>query len=113
MYEYTGKVLNVVDGDTIDVAIDVGFTLTTTHRLRLLGINCPEVHGESRAAGLAASAYVRSELLGRTIRLRTEKSDDFGRYLARIYVGDVDFNQSLVDKGYAVPYMVGKPQAAG
>jgi micrococcal nuclease len=108
MYEYSGKVINVIDGDTVDISVDVGYYITTTHRFRLLGVNCPEVHGETKAAGLEAAAYTRATLLGQTVRIRTAKSDSFGRWLAQIYLGDVDFNRSLIDRGFAVPYMVGK-----
>jgi micrococcal nuclease len=108
MYEYDAKVINVVDGDTIDCDIDLGLFLHATHRLRLLGVNCPEVHGDTKVAGIEAAAYTRATLLGRTVRIRTAKSDSFGRWLYQVFVGDLDFNQSLVDRGLAVPYMVGK-----
>lgn len=108
MYEYMGKVTNVVDGDTVDIDVDLGFHMRSLQRFRLIGINCPEVHGATRTEGLAASAYVRTTLLGQLVRIRTEKSDDFGRWLARVYLGQVDFNQSLIDGGFAVPYMVAK-----
>jgi micrococcal nuclease len=113
MYEYQGKVINIVDGDTVDIQVDVGYFITTTHRFRLLGVNCPEVHGETKAAGLEAAAYTRATLLGQTVRIRTAKSDSFGRWLAQVFLGDVDFNQSLVDRGLAVPYMVGKVALPG
>jgi micrococcal nuclease len=115
MYEYDAKVTNVVDGDTIDCIVSLPFYLTATHRFRLLGVNCPEVHGATKAEGLKAAAYTRATLLGKTVRLRSAKSDDFGRWLCQIYVGDIDFNQSLIDRGLAVPYMVSKfagPEAA-
>jgi micrococcal nuclease len=108
MYEYDAKVINVVDGDTIDCIVALPFFLTATHRFRLLGVNCPEVHGPTRVAGLEAAAYTRETLLGKTVRLRSAKSDDFGRFLAQIYIGDVDFNADLIARGLAVPYMVGK-----
>lgn len=111
MYEYDAKVINVVDGDTIDCVVSLPFYLSATHRFRLLGVNCPEVHGVTRAAGLEAAAYTRDTLLGKVVRLRSAKSDDFGRWLAQVYLGDVDFNRSLIDRGFAVPYMVGKVAA--
>jgi micrococcal nuclease len=108
MYEYDAKVINIVDGDTIDCVVTLPFYLNATHRFRLLGVNCPEVHGPTKADGLKAAEYTRATLLGKVIRLRSAKSDDFGRWLAQIYIGDVDFNADLVAKGLAVPYMVGK-----
>jgi micrococcal nuclease len=108
MYEYDAKVINVVDGDTIDCDIDLGLFLHATHRLRLLGVNCPEVHGPTKAEGLKAAEYTRVTLLGQTVRIRTAKSDSFGRWLCQVYLDGLDFNQSLVDRGLAVPFMVGK-----
>jgi micrococcal nuclease len=113
MYEYDAKVINVVDGDTVDCVISLGFYLTAAHRLRLLGVNCPEVHGETKAAGLKAAEYTRATLLGQTVRIRTAKSDSFGRWLCQVYLDGRDFNQSLVDRGLAVPYMVGKVAGPG
>jgi micrococcal nuclease len=107
-YEYNATVINVVDGDTIDAIVELPFNLTATHRFRLLGVNCPEVHGPTKAEGLKAADYTRQALLGRTVRLRSAKSDDFGRYLAQIWIGDLDFNRSLIANGLAVPYMVPK-----
>lgn len=113
MYEYDAKVINVVDGDTIDCVVSLPFYLTATHRFRLLGLNCPEVHGPTKAEGLKAAEYTRATLLGKVVRLRSAKSDDFGRWLAQIYLGDVDFNADLIAKGFAVPYMVGKVAGPG
>lgn len=125
MYTYTGKVTNVVDGDTIDcwveVAVNIGFgldaTVRATHRFRLLGVNCPEVHGPTRDAGLAAKAYTTAALLGKTVRLeayevepdlaaedRGFRTDSFARWLAAVYLGDVNFCKQLVEAGHAVPF---------
>lgn len=120
IHEYTGTVTRVVDGDTIDcqvsVEVDVGFGVSATfraaHRVRLAGINCPEVHGASRDRGLDAAAFTRDRLLGKEVRLVAFKaedgefrSDSFGRWLAKVYLGDDDFNQQLIDAGHAVPFM--------
>lgn len=105
LYTYRAEILRVVDGDTIDARIDVGFRMTTEQRLRLLGVNCPETKGATREAGLAASAYTRSAILGKTVLIRTAKSDVFGRWLAAVYLEDgTDFNASLLEKGFAVPF---------
>jgi micrococcal nuclease len=113
MYEYDAKVINVVDGDTIDCVVALPFYLTATHRFRLLGVNCPEVHGATKAAGLEAAAYTRATLIGKTVRIRTAKSDSFGRWLAQVFVDGLDFNADLVARGLAVPYMVGKVAGPG
>lgn len=119
-HEYRGIVTRVVDGDTIDclisTTVDAGFgvtaTFATSHRIRLAGINCPEVHGPDKDRGLVAAAFTHEHLLGKEVQLvasRTDdgdfKADSFGRWLARVYLGGVDFNQQLIDAGHAVPFM--------
>ena len=108
MYEYAATVTNVVDGDTVDAELELGFYATIKLRFRLLGVNCPEVHGPSRPKGLEAAAYTRSQLLGKAVVIRTRKADDFGRWLGAITLDGADFNARLVELGYAVPYMVDK-----
>lgn len=106
-YVYKAKVINVVDGDTIDVVIDVGFKLTTTLRLRLLGVDTAELTSKDaveRAKAQEAKLYVIQELLNKDVIIQTEKSDSFGRYLAKVMIADRDFNDELLQKGLAVPY---------
>lgn len=105
LWNYKATVVNVVDGDTIDATIRIGFLLTTTQRLRFLGVNCPEVHGPTRSAGLAAAEFTRQSLLGKDVVVHTEKDDVFGRWLAVVYVDGASFNQRLLDEGFAVPFM--------
>lgn len=106
LYNYKATIVNVVDGDTVDCVLDLGFRASLTLRLRLLGVNAPEVHGPTRAAGLAARSFVAEHLLGRDVVVHTEKADVFGRYLAAITLDGEDFNRKLIDEGFAVPFMV-------
>jgi micrococcal nuclease len=115
MYEYRATLLNVVDGDTIDVQISLGLDIFHQTRLRLADINAPELHAADpavRAKAKAARQFLIDNLpIGAgsltidTVKDRTEK---YGRYLAHIRVGDAaeTINQQLVDKGLAVPFMV-------
>lgn len=112
LYTYKAKCINVVDGDTVDVQIDVGFKMTTVQRLRLLGVNTPERH---QPGYHEATDFTAFNLLDREIYVHTEKTDSFGRYLAHIYELDLEgnplpttFNQRLLDENLAVPFMVGK-----
>lgn len=104
------RVTRVVDGDTLDVVIDLGYHLTAKQRLRLLWVDTPELRGAEREAGLeardAAISWALaaqggqaskadrhhrvslSEVEGFPLDLRTEKSDVFGRYLAEIHNRD-------------------------
>lgn len=88
MYDYKIVMVNkVVDGDTVDVMIDVGFRMTTVQRIRLLGVNTPE-RGEE--GYIAAGELVKGwcdDRAGR-LRIRTEKSDSFGRWLGDVYEPD-------------------------
>lgn len=107
MYTYNALVTYVVDGDTLDVDIDLGFEVHIQTRLRLNGINAPEVRGESRELGLATKQVVTNELLNQKVVLKSESSiypDKYGRWVATIYLNDQNYNQSLVDRGLAVIY---------
>lgn len=107
MYEYKAKITNVVDGDTVDAIVDVGFKVTTTQRLRLLGIDTAELTSKDpveRAKAQEAKLFVIEQLLNKTVLIKTEKSDSFGRYLANITLDGVDFNALMISKGLAEVY---------
>lgn len=111
------RFLRAVDGDTVDCEIDLGFFLTTTHRLRLLGINTPEVHDPDpilRAQAAAATAFTAKWFIDHVFHgtpsswpfnLRTEKSDAFGRYLAFVEcLEGHSLTDDLLASGLAVVY---------
>jgi len=108
MYEYRAFVLRVVDGDTIDVETDLGFSVVLAQRLRLAGINAPEVKGAEREKGLETAAWLRNRIEGREVVIRTiqDKQEKYGRYLAEVFlVGvDVSLNQEMVQLGLAKLY---------
>ena len=110
MYEYNCKIRRVVDGDTIDVDIDLGFdTWKCGERIRLYGVDCPECRSrdkEEKAAGLAAKDFVKRLLHdGGTYTLTTKEKGKFGRYLGVIFISDkTSINAALVTEHLAVPY---------
>ncbi len=110
MYEYNCKIRRVVDGDTIDVDIDLGFdTWKCGERIRLYGVDCPECRSrdkEEKAAGLAAKDFVKRLLHdGGTYTLTTREKGKFGRYLGVIFISDkTSINAALVSENLAVPY---------
>ena len=110
MYEYDCKIVRVVDGDTVDVDIDLGFdTWRCGERIRLYGIDTPECRtrdAEEKAAGLLAKEFVEDALhVGGTYRLQTKEKGKFGRYLGTIYLtDDTSINAALVTEHLAVPY---------
>lgn len=111
MYEYKCKVLNVVDGDTVDVEIDLGFHISKIDRIRLLGINTPELHAaDPLVREQAQVAKARVESLAPTvvlIKTKLDKSDKYGRILGTLVTSDgVEVNKVLLDEGLAVPFMV-------
>jgi micrococcal nuclease len=115
MYEYAAKIDRVVDGDTVDVTLDLGFSIRYQARVRLLGINAPESRTRDKAEkalGLAAKDYVIDWCEAQeVIKIQTslDKRGKFGRVLGRV-VGDEDgcLNDVLVDEGHAVIYDGGK-----
>ena len=111
------KIKKVVDGDTIDVVIDLGFDLTKTERVRIAGVDTPEKRTrdlEEKALGLDATNWLK-EKLTETIKgdeeltIRTELKGGVGKYgrlLGWLYIGDsaVSLNQLMIQEGYAWPY---------
>ena len=114
MYEYRVKqVLKVVDGDTIDVVIDLGFDISFTSRVRLAGIDTPEsrtTDAREKILGVEVKEYLKKALDGATdIVIRTEKADSsekYGRILGWLFVNKQtsSLNTELVNKGYAWSY---------
>jgi len=116
-YFYAAKVLRVVDGDTIDAMIDVGFDIHHKARIRLLGVNTPETRTKDlveKEAGLAAKAFASDWLDGHeTIYIQThkDKSGKFGRILGDIYSDENKtawLNEDLLEGGHATAYFGGK-----
>lgn len=108
-YLYNAKVLSVIDGDTIDVMIDLGFGIYHNARVRLAGIDTKELTDKdaaNRANALDAKAYVYRLVYGKDVVLKTSKKDKYGRYLAIVFVGTTNVNESLISSSLAVPYMV-------
>lgn len=105
MYEYAATVVRVVDGDTIDARLDLGFDISFETRFRLTGINAPEMH---TPAGPPARDHLVSLLAKTTVlTVRTEKdhTEKYGRYLGTFITPDgVDLNAQMVADGFAKPW---------
>ena len=112
MYQYKiKKITKIVDGDTVDLDIDLGFSLTISHRVRLKGVNAPESRTldlEEKKKGLAAKAWLIEQLCkeGEWI-IETHKEDKYGRILGTLYRTEDEFtiNEKMLMEGIAVPYM--------
>ena len=107
----------VVDGDTIDVTIDLGFDLYKKERVRIAGVDTPEKRTrnlEEKALGLDATAWIKDKLEGAIngsddLIIRTELDGGVGKYgrlLGWLYIGDatVSLNEKMIDEGYAWAY---------
>jgi endonuclease YncB( thermonuclease family) len=101
LYEYKAKVERVVDGDTLDVQVDLGFFITHKVRVRMLGYNARELHSGNFETTLLAKkdmeAFMALLPVGLECLIRTHKTDKYGRYLAQVVVGDKDINQAMSD----------------
>jgi micrococcal nuclease len=115
MFEYyVKKVTKVVDGDTIDVEIDLGFDISFTSRVRLAGSDTPEsrtADKAEKALGLEAKAYLKAAIdSAKSVVIKTEKmnsSEKFGRILGWVYLdGDtVSINDKMINDGHAWGYL--------
>ena len=115
MYQYyVRKVEGVVDGDTIDVLIDLGFDILFASRVRLAGIDTPESRTKDlkeKALGLESKEYLKKHLKdAKSVVIKTEKMDSsekYGRILGWIYINDdtVSLNDMMSNDGYAWGYM--------
>ena len=115
MYEYyVRKVEGVVDGDTIDVLIDLGFDILFASRVRLAGIDTPESRTKDlkeKALGLESKEYLKNALKdAKSVVIKTEKMDSsekYGRILGWVYInGDtVSLNDMMINDGYAWGYL--------
>ena len=113
MYIYNAKCIKVVDGDTIDAQIDLGFDTHKVIRIRLVGINAPESRTrdlEEKTRGLAAKQFVIDILKKHhnNFILHSQGVGKYGRCLGEIFLGDVKLNDLLITEGHATAYNGGK-----
>lgn len=121
MYTYKISPLKVVDGDTIDAEIDLGFDIKVKKRIRFMGINAPESRTkdlEEKAKGLAAKDRVKALLDGcKNITLKSHGVGKFGRCLGELHLDIIDgqekltlvsLNELLINEGHATKYDGGK-----
>lgn len=114
MYEYRAKLRRVVDGDTIDMVIDLGFRMTTEQRIRLKNVDTPETwrqkkDSEEYQAGMAAANYVkqRFESNDNEFTIRTSKlTGAYGRFIGEVFFADSEesLNDELIRLGHATRY---------
>ena len=107
MYEYRAIVKKVYDGDTITVDLYSGFGIILhDQKIRLYGINTPEVRGDSKPEGILSRDALRTRILGQTVTIKTskDKKGKYGRWLGEVFVEEENINQWLITEGYAKEY---------
>jgi len=114
MYQYKAKVLKVLDGDTVDIDLDLGFNIVlASQRVRMAGIDTPEsrtTNNEEKVRGQLSKKKLAEKLpVGSWVKIETQKSDSnddkFGRILAVFIMEDgTSLNQWMIDNNYAVLY---------
>lgn len=110
MYEYRATVVSVYDGDTVTVDIDLGFGIVLKkQKLRLYGLNTPEVRGTEKEEGKKVRDLVREKILDKQVIIKTykDKKGKYGRWLAEIIHEKENINEWLLTEGYAEPFMKG------
>ena len=111
MYEYRVEIVKVIDGDTVDVNIDLGFGVWLhKERVRLYGIDTPESRTsdkEEKVYGLMAKDFLIEWISAGNVTLKTKTYDakgKFGRILGELWVFDTNLNQKMIDEHLAVAY---------
>ena len=117
------KINRVIDGDTIDVTLDLGFSLTKKERVRIAGVDTPEKRTrnlEEKELGIDATNWLKDKIKDtltgdNELTIRTELVGGVGKYgrlLGWLYVGDDDYslNEQMITEGYAWPYDGGTKQ---
>lgn len=113
LYNYRAKVVGVYDGDSVTIDIDLGFkSWLINQKVRLYGINTPEIRGEERPDGLIAKARLQELVLGKEVVITSykDKAGKYGRWLVTIFLKDENgmwenINQLLVSEGLAEVYV--------
>ena len=109
-FTYDAVVTGVYDGDTVTLDIDLGLDCTMNNqKMRLSGINAPEMRGSDKEEGNAARDWLRTRILGKSVIIETEpnkrkkeRRGKYGRWIVTIWLDNVDINEALVYAGHAV-----------
>ena len=111
MYRYKVEVTRVVDGDTVDVDVDLGFGMVyKKQRVRMMGIDTPESRTrdlEEKFYGKQSKYHLENILKDKDIELKSHDKGKFGRILGELFVGSSSYsvNQQMIDEYHAVPYL--------
>ena len=106
-YCYHAVLVRLIDGDTCVLSIDLGFSIWMKRAVRILGVNCPEIHGATWEAGERAKRFTQAWLDAGPFVVKThlDKADSFGRYLVEVWRGSASLATALIESGNAVEYV--------
>ena len=105
MYIYNAIIVSVYDGDTVTADIDLGFEVWLKgQKLRLLNIDTPEVRGKEKAEGIVSRDALSSRILGKEVKIKSDRKGKYGRWLVEIFLDDENINNWLLAEGLAKPY---------
>ena len=117
-FYYIAEVVKVYDGDTCTCVVDLGFKTSVRIKIRLVGIDTPEIRtkdDEEKVRGFASRDWLREKILGKKVLLHTPEKGKFGRWLGTIWNIEEDkpsfensYNKKLVNEGLAKEYFGGK-----
>lgn len=99
--EYNAEVISVYDGDTVTCDIDLGFDVHTIQKVRLHGIDAPEIRGEERPEGLISRDALRGLINGEDIRIVNHGRGKYGRVIGELYIDTISVSDWMVRNGYA------------
>lgn len=106
-YKYEAFCKRVIDGDTIEIIIRLGFNITVEQTIRLYGINAPEIKGKTKEKGIIAKTWLINTISLKQIIVETFKdTEKYGRYLGIVYINNTNINQEMIKQGYAVEYIL-------
>lgn len=106
LYNYKAKLIRSVDGDTVIVEIDHGFKIYSHQILRLARINAPELNGPNRAKALEAKAFIDTCCpMNSEILVSTNKLDNYGRYIAEVFINTNNLSDMLLEAKLVEPYL--------
>lgn len=109
MYTYNAKVVRVLDGDTVEFLVDLGFNIFVKEKFRLFGIDTPEKSGLTKESGLKSKEFAEEFLSKQEeYKIVVSKKDKYGRWLCSVFnKKDICLNEELVLEGLATLYFGG------
>lgn len=115
VYVYEAKITKVIDGDTIDAELQLGFDVVVRTRFRLYGLDTAEktsLDVETKKLALSALEFTK-RYIGQSVTIESLGKDKYGRWLAKIHTADGVLNEQLINNNLAKPYFGGNKETLG